>query len=413
MRIHRLENPIQRYAWGSVDGIPRALGIPNPGGGPLAEVWMGAHPKAPSVALDPTGPRPLDALVQEDPVAAIGEANIARFGPALPFLFKILSAGMPLSIQAHPEKRKAEHGFERENLSGIPVDAPERNYRDPNHKPEMALALTKFELLCGFRPIYEITRAMRLIVPDFRSRQLDRLETNPGRVELSVFFYSLMAMEERDKKSMLDTMRQRVGELLAQGLVPAEEVEACRWIVRIMDSFPGDIGAVTPLLLNLVRLEPGEAVYVAPGELHAHLAGTCFEIMANSDNVIRGALTRKYVDLPELISVLTFNAGRVRTLRAERVSESEERYPPLAPDFSLSRLTLEGGRVHHRSGSGPEILLCAEGRASLDCPGEESLVLAKGESVFVEAAAGGYSLRAETGGEDRAILYKAAVPETP
>ncbi len=412
MRIHRLENPIQRYSWGSADGIPRALGIPNPGGGPMAEVWMGAHPKAPSVALDPQLSRPLDALIKEDPASALGKAALRRFGPVLPFLFKVLSAGTPLSIQAHPGKIKAEHGFERENIGGIPVDAPERNYRDPNHKPEMVVALTRFELLCGFRPSREITSNMRLIAPGEHSRQLDRLDASPGRVELSVFFYGLISMEERARKAMLESVRRRVERLFAESLVPAEEVENFRWVLRIMDDFPDDIGALAPVILNLVRLEPGEAVFIAPGELHAHLSGTCLEIMANSDNVIRGALTRKHVDVPELISVLTFNPERVRVLHSEAVSDSEERFPAPAPDFCLSRIVLEGDRVHERSDTGPAILLCTEGSVSLACPGEATLALHRGDSVFVEAAAGAYRLTRDGEGDSGpALLYKAALGE--
>ncbi|MDA8425701.1 MAG: mannose-6-phosphate isomerase, class I [Treponema sp.] len=412
MRIHRLENPIQRYAWGSVDGITRVLGIPNPGGGPMAEIWMGAHPKAPSIALDPSGPRSLGALIEADPAAALGQAALERFGPTLPFLFKVLSAGTPLSIQAHPGKLKAERGFERENLAGIPPEASERSYRDPNHKPEMAVALTPFELLCGFRPAREITANLRLAVPGIHSRQLERLESNPGRVELSMFFYSLISMEERPRRNMLESARRRVEELLDKGLVPPREIESYRWVPRIMDSFPGDIGAVAPLILNLVRLEPGEAVFVAPGELHAHLSGTCLEIMANSDNVIRGALTQKHVDLPELISVLSFNPERLEVLHSEPAGSGEERFPAPAPDFRLSRISLPEGLVHERSDSGPAILLCTEGSCRLDCPGEEPLLLRRGESVFVEAAAGKYRLAGDrSGGADQAVLYKAWLPD--
>ncbi|HUW39521.1 MAG TPA: mannose-6-phosphate isomerase, class I [Rectinemataceae bacterium] len=412
MRIHRLENPVQRYAWGSVDGITQVLGIPNPGGGPLAEIWMGAHPKAPSLALDPSGPRSLGELIAADPAAALGASALRRFGPALPFLFKVLSAGTPLSIQAHPGKLKAERGFERENLEGIPLEASERSYRDPNHKPEMAVALTPFELLCGFRPASEIARNLRLAVPELLGRQLERLESNPGRVELSVFFYSLISMEERARKLMLESARRRIEELLDRGEVPGGEEESYRWVPRIMDSFPGDIGALTPLILNLVRLQPGEAVFVAPGELHAHLSGTCLEIMANSDNVIRGALTRKHVDLPELISVLSFNPERLAVLHSEPAGSGEERFPAPAPDFRLSRISLSEGRRHERSDSGPAILLCTEGAFRLECPGEETLELRRGESVFVEAAAGTYRLTGEkSGGADQAVLYKAWLPE--
>ena len=391
--------------------MTRALGIPNPGGGPLAELWMGAHPKAPSLAECPSGPRPLNLLLEDEPDGTLGPDAVARFGPSLPFLFKVLSAATPLSIQAHPGKRKAERGYERENLGGVPIDAPERNYKDPNHKPEMAVALTSFELLCGFRPIPEMGRAMRLISPDLHHRQLSRLEANPGKVELSVFFYALVSMQERDRLFMLESARARVEELLARGRVPDTEIEAFRWVLRIMDSFPGDIGAFGPLLLNHVTLRPGEAVFIAPGELHAHLGGTCLEIMANSDNVIRGALTPKYVDLPELISVLGFSPARTPVLLADRLSESEERYPISVPDFALSRILVSSSSSHTRRGSSPEILLCTEGQARLSCEGEQTRTLERGQSVFVEASAGAYRLEAGTDPSSHAILYKAYVPE--
>jgi len=217
MRIYRLENPVQRYAWGSVDGISETLGIPNPGGGPLAEIWMGAHPSAPSKAIVEGSKIGLDELIRRSPQEALGASVVAKLGSSLPFLFKVLSAGTPLSIQAHPSKRKAQLGFERESLGGIPVDAAERNYRDPNHKPEMAVALTRFELICGFRPVPEIIENMRLVAPGEFERALERLERDPSRVELSVFFYGLISADERAHAKLLAAASKGIAAALDSG----------------------------------------------------------------------------------------------------------------------------------------------------------------------------------------------------
>ncbi len=409
MKIYRLENPIQRYAWGSSEGISQALGIPNPSGGPLAELWMGAHPSAPSIALRRGERVPLDVLVAENPRTVLGSRCVDRLGARLPFLFKALSAGSPLSIQAHPGRRKAERGYDRENLSGLPPDAAERNYRDPFHKPEMAIALTHFEMLCGFRPIGEIIANIALLAPREKSRLVDRLERSPGLVELSVFFYGIITTEERLKRTLLDRCRARVERLFANNSVPAGSEAAFRWVLRLMDSFPGDIGALAPLVLNHVVLEPVEAAFIAPGELHAHLTGTCLEIMANSDNVIRGALTRKHVDIPELVSVLSFNSEHVVPTLPERLSETEESYPVFVPDFHISRISLREASPMRCDVSGPEIILCSSGSASL-ASGGESILLARGESAFVEDAAGNYEI---TAAEGEATLFRARVPEIP
>jgi mannose-6-phosphate isomerase len=412
MRIYRLENPVQRYAWGSVNGISDALGIPNPGGGPLAEVWMGAHPSAPSTAIVNGSKVGLDELIRRDPQEALGASVVDKLGSSLPFLFKVLSAGTPLSIQAHPSKRKAQLGFERENLGGIPVDASERNYRDPNHKPEMAVALTRFELICGFRPVAEIIENMRLVAPGEFERALERLERDPSRVELSVFFYGLISADERAHSQLLASASKGISAALDSGTVPAGRGEAFRWVLRIMEFFPGDVGAVLPLILNHVVLEPGQAAFIAPGELHAHLAGTCLEIMANSDNVIRGALTKKFVDLPELVSVLSFNPERVMPVLPSAVAPCEEAYPICVPDFEISKISVGPGRAYRRGSRGPEILLCVSGAAELRCPGEASLRLGRGEAAFVADDACDYELAA-AGGAPEAVVYRASVPKIP
>jgi mannose-6-phosphate isomerase len=409
MNIYRLENPIQRYAWGSSDGISSTLGIPNPSGGPLAELWMGAHPSAPSIALRGGERVPLDSLVAEDPRRVLGSRCVERLGPRLPFLFKALSAGTPLSIQAHPGRRKAERGWDRENLSGLPADAPERNYRDPYHKPEMAIALTHFEMLCGFRPIPEIISNIAILAPREKSRLVGKLERSPGRVELSVFFYGFITAEQRVRQRLLDLARGRIDRLLATKAIPAEREAAFRWISRLMDTFPGDVGALAPLILNHVVLEPGEASFIAPGELHAHLTGTCLEIMANSDNVIRGGLTKKHIDVPELVSVLTFDSEHVLATLPERVSDAEESYPVFVPDFHISRIRVEPSKPWRGSVSGPEILLCTSGSGRIGS-GSETILMSRGESVFVEHAAESYEIAAADG---EAVFYRATVPDIP
>ncbi|MEI6877325.1 MAG: mannose-6-phosphate isomerase, class I, partial [Spirochaetota bacterium] len=297
MRIYRLENSTMPYAWGSPDGLSRALAIPNPTGKPLAELWMGAHSKAPSSILVPGGKRALDEFIRSDPEGSIGLDSLQRFGPRLPFLFKALSAAKPLSIQVHPAKRKAEHGFEKESESGIPVDAYNRNYRDSNHKPELSIALSGFEALCGFRPLDSIIDNMRLLVPDMHKRYFGRLERNPGKIELSVFFYALMTIAPEARLAMIQHSAEAISGLLESGGAPAAEEKAWRWVLELAKAWPGDIGAIAPLIFNYVEFKPGEAVFISPGEPHAYLGGTALEIMANSDNVLRGALTDKHIDI--------------------------------------------------------------------------------------------------------------------
>jgi mannose-6-phosphate isomerase len=409
MRIYRLENPVQRYAWGSVDGIAETLGIPNPGGGPLAEIWMGAHPLAPSTAIVDGAKVGLDELIRREPLEALGANVLEKLGNSLPFLFKVLSAGTPLSIQAHPSKRRAQLGFERENLGGIPVDAPERNYRDPNHKPEMAVALTRFELICGFRPVIEIIENMRLVARGEFEHALERLERDPSRVELSVFFYGLISADERVRDQLLATASKGIAAALESGKVPTGRELSFRWVLRIMEFFPNDIGAILPLILNHIVLEPGQAVFIGPGELHAHLAGTCLEIMANSDNVIRGALTKKFVDLPELVSVLSFNPGGVQPVLPSTIAPSEEAYPIFVPDFEISKVSVGKGSRYRRSSRGPEILLCTSGEAEILCP-DERLALQRGEAAFVAADACDYEL---VGGAADTVVFRASVPQIP
>ena len=389
MRIYRLKNMTMSYAWGSSDGLSRVLSLPNPSGGPLAELWMGAHPKAPSLVLMPEGPRRLDELIKADPLGTLGAPCMAHFGPALPFLFKALSAAKPLSIQVHPAKRKAERGYEKERESGILDDAENRNYKDPNHKPELSVALTSFEALCGFRPIDKIIEAMKILAPEDHRRFFGRLEKAPGRIELSVFFYSLMTQPLEERRTMVEGTARRIEAQIETGRVPEAEIAAWRWVRKLAALWPGDIGALSPLIFNYLTLEPGQAIFIAPAEPHAYLAGTALEIMANSDNVIRGALTEKHIDVPEFISVLSFQSGKPPLLAPVMGEDEEEVFPCPVADFSLARIGVT--KPSTRKVEGPEILLCGEGQVEIESEGGK-LVLARGESAFVRADARSFSV---------------------
>ena len=390
------------YSWGSVNGLSEVLGIANETGGPQAEIWMGAHPKAPSTLILPEGRRSLDEMIASDPLRMLGPDVASRYRNRIPFLFKALSAAKPLSIQVHPAARKAARGFEKENQAGIALDAPERNYRDANYKPELSVALTHFEVLVGFRPPEEITAFGRLIDSSSYRRLIDRLEKGGGRMELSVFFYSLMTLPGEPRLGLIDAACETAKRRLAEGGADEAETTAWRWVLELERLRPGDIGVLAPLVFNILELEPGEGIFITPGQPHAYLGGTALEIMANSDNVIRCALTEKHVDIAEFISILGFEAGRPAKAETTRSAPGVDRFNCDIPEFSLTRV--DAASRPSFVVKGPEILLCTEGRVSVRSE-ERVHELERGSSVFVCASADQW-----TGGGS-GILWRAAVGE--
>ncbi len=406
MAIYRLKNSIQKYDWGSPTALPLLLGMENPTGEPWAELWMGAHPKAPSLAVDPeTGSEePLDRLIAGDPSRILGVTTAGRFGGSLPFLLKILSASRPLSIQAHPSKRKAEHGFAQEELKGIPIDAPERNYKDANHKPETVVALTEFEGLCGFRRIDDILENIRLLAPDRLERYAGRLARDPGKMELSVFFYTVIAMADDAKAELLRFARERSEAIVAAEPNGSPVGRMFSWVLKLMDAYPGDVGALAPLILNLFKLEPGQALNLSAGEAHAYLCGTAVEIMANSDNVLRGGLTSKHMDVPEFISSLNFDIVAVEAMEAGAPVDGFSPYLYDVPDYAIAKAVVDGELNAPRRVPGPEILLCTEGSLRIVGADGSTAPLARGSSVFVTADEGDYSLSGS------GTVFRAGVP---
>ena len=276
----RMKNTVQAYAWGSRTAIPELLGKHSPSTKPQAELWIGAHPKAPSLLWHQGRWQALDQLISQYPEEFLGRSVASRFGPRLPFLLKVLAADQPLSIQAHPDTIQAKAGFRRENEAGIELTVDHRNYKDPQHKPECMCALAPFTGLCGFRSLSNMMSLMGSVWPINDNALLTTL-TKKG---IKSFFKSVMTLPTK----------KRLG-LISQTVLQAESMidinPAFPWMVRLNRLFPGDIGVLAPLYLNIVELQPGEAIFLPAGQLHAYLNGVGIEIMANSDNVLRGGLT--------------------------------------------------------------------------------------------------------------------------
>lgn len=390
-----LKNTIQEYAWGSYTAIPELLGQ-TPSGNPQAELWMGAHPKAPSIVEYQGREVSLSELIEKYPEEILGKTAADKFGRQLPYLFKILAAAKPLSIQAHPDKAHAVEGFERENSSGIPLNAPNRSYKDANHKPECLCAITQFWGLKGFRRIPEIISLINMICGKELKRELDILNSTqtPNDV-LMWFLYSLMTLEPERKKQIIEAA-------VAESEKRLGERRAFRWIIDLYEDYPEDIGILSPLFLNIICLDPGQAIFLPSGEPHAYLDGTGIELMANSDNVLRGGLTPKYIDVPELMKVLKFEESDVSVLEPEPVSDVESIYSCGAEEFLLSVISMKKKEAAFPVQSA-QILLCAEGSAKITTA-HQSLSVKKGMSLLVPAAAGQYKIKGN------AVFYKASVP---
>lgn len=319
-----LENSVLEYAWGSTTAIPDLRGHP-PTGRPQAELWIGAHPEAPSRVAE-TGER-LDDAIASAPARWLGPSVAHRFEGKLPFLLKVLAAKEPLSIQCHPGEAQAQEGFRREEQASIPRDAKSRNYRDENPKPELLIAVSSFRALKGFRPTDEIVDLFRrLDLPELRPA-VDALSDDRSRQGLQNFYANLMSRPDRE--------RARLAERCLPHAACHPEAPAFNEVVRLAARYPGDLGALAPLYLNLINLRPMEGLFLGPGELHTYLEGLGVELMGNSDNVVRGGLTPKHVDVPELLRLLRFEAGPPQVLVSEPVGPGLRRFPPCTREFLL------------------------------------------------------------------------------
>lgn len=383
----RLQGAVQHYAWGTTDAIPRLLGQPADET-PFAEYWLGAHPLAPASA-DGIG---LNHLVATNP-EVLGQASRQAFGDQLPYLVKVLSARHALSLQAHPSREQALEGFAKEEAAGVAIDAPERTYRDDWPKPEILIALDEFHTLSGFRdPRQTAALFAGLGVAAELASVIGPLTERRGAAALEEVFLDVLSLRGE---------RAGLSELVCAAAMkhssdPDDLGDFARTVIELDEVFPSDPGILAALLMNRVVLQPGEAVFVPAGHMHAHLRGTGVEVMANSDNVIRGGLTPKHVDVSELIKVVDFDPTVPQLTHPQSVGHGVEHYPTDCPEFDVWRLTSTAAtdEVTLPGNGSARVLLAISGTLRLNSP-TGSLDLARGQSAFLAAAENAVTLSGE------------------
>ncbi|MDM5093169.1 mannose-6-phosphate isomerase, class I [Aeromonas rivipollensis] len=378
-----MQNPIQGYDWGSHDALTTLFGIPNPAGKPQAELWMGAHPNGCSEVTLAGDVQKLSTLIESAPAAVLGDATVARFG-SLPFLFKVLCAEKALSIQVHPSKAQAEAGFAREEAAGISPTAANRNYKDPNHKPELVFALTPYQAMNGFRAIPAILALFDAMALPALAELTAALRQSQDEAGLQHFFHQMLILDGARKEEALTG-------LLAYAAARQDD-ETFALITSLAAQYPGDVGLFSPLLLNVVTLKPGQAMYLDACTPHAYVRGTGLEIMANSDNVLRAGLTPKYIDVAELLDCTRcLPKPEDQILLAPHLEGAVQHFEVPVPDFTFS---VYPAGEHALTTASAEILFAIDGTVTLQ-QGEQSLRLEKGQSAFVPATTGSYRLLAE------------------
>ncbi|RAJ79313.1 mannose-6-phosphate isomerase [Chitinophaga dinghuensis] len=400
MKLFRLDGKVQHYAWGGYEYIPALLGIAATDK-PSAEYWMGAHVSAPSTITTDNGPVALNTLIQENPVATIGQQIQDQFGQ-LPYLFKILDVKDMLSIQVHPTKEEAEKGFARENAAGLPANAPDRNYKDANHKPEIMVALSEFWLLHGFLPEAQLKKVL-LDTPEFTS--LVSIYDAEGYFGL---YKTVMEMPQAMVNILLRPLTERAIPLYKNNQL--QKSDPAFWAARAVLNDPAsaeklDRGIFSIYFFNIVHCHPGQAVFQDAGIPHAYLEGQNVELMANSDNVLRGGLTPKHIDVPELLKHTRFEAVHPHIIGGDKTTDGLETiYPTPAPDFVVSDINIQAGQTYNHAANAPEIMIVMSGNATIS-DAETTITLQKGQCVFVAIGAN-YNITTN----DNAAIYKATVP---
>jgi len=396
-RFFKLKGVVQHYAWGGTNFIPALVGVANEANKPCAEYWMGAHASAPATLQLNGETIGLDQLITQYPAEVLTSGVFERFGE-LPYLFKVLDVREMLSIQVHPTKEEAEKGFDRENEAGIPINAPHRNYKDRNHKPEVMIALGEFWLLHGFKSKAALEKTLEEIaefnvfLPLFKKegiKSLYQLVMEMDQTSVNAILSSLVKKEIRRKQN---------GEITKQhpGWWAAKACEAAGAMEGNMDR-----GIFSIYFFNIVEVKPGEAVFQKAGVPHAYLEGQNIELMANSDNVLRGGLTPKHVDVPELMKHTLFEEVTPEIMAGNPAREGEKIYPCPVPDFGISKIELGPGGSYVATANSTEIIIITEGGALIN----NGMVLKKGEVV---AMLPGVEYQIQASGN--AVLFKAFVP---
>ncbi|WP_261817072.1 mannose-6-phosphate isomerase, class I [Vibrio gallicus] len=377
-----MKNPIQNFQWGSKDALTKLFDTPNPKHEPQAELWMGAHPNASSAVNVGASTTLLNHLIAQDKSAFLSSGTAQKFGE-LPYLFKVLAANSALSVQVHPNKQQAQQGYAKENELGIPLLAANRNYRDANHKPELVYALTSFQAMNGFRPYAEIQSLFASLTIEVLHAPLAKFSQDLTAAGLERFFVQLLnlAGEEKIKaiKQLLEYTQNNTQDPLY------------KLISELKDQYPGDIGLFTPLMLNVLTLAPGEAMFLHAQTPHAYLKGTALEIMANSDNVLRAGLTPKHMDIDELVDCTKFTTSHASELLNEpSQSNGVSCYSIPVDDFEFSVYhSPENQSVQSTSA---DILFAIEQSLTLTHESGETCTIQKGQSVFVPAYVAQYKI---------------------
>ncbi|ENN9980430.1 mannose-6-phosphate isomerase, class I [Vibrio vulnificus] len=390
MNFFKLDNPVKNYEWGSKTAIQSLFGIDNPNGEPQAEIWMGAHPNGCStVSIDGESVL-LSKLIQSNQEGILSKATAEQFGE-LPYLFKVLAAGQALSIQVHPSKEEAEVGFAREEAQGIDRSAAQRNYRDPNHKPELVYALTPYQAMNGFRAFDDIlaryTHMVGAVHMPTVQALLEVFKDNKTSYGLEAFFTGLLSLQGDDKLQSLAALLEYVKLHQKQDL----EDDLCSLVLELAQSYPSDIGLFAPFMLNVLTLKPGQAMYLDARTPHAYLKGAGLEIMANSDNVLRAGLTPKHIDVDELAKCTLFEEKPVESLLCQPETDGDyHHYPVSIPDFNFDCFMQADDTVVQLCSA--EILFAIDCDATLSHKSGEKITITKGESVFIPAYAQEYTL---------------------
>ncbi|MFD3506328.1 mannose-6-phosphate isomerase, class I [Nocardia sp. NPDC058666] len=402
--MRELVGALRSYAWGSRTALAQLCGRPVPSAHPEAELWFGAHPADPAHVVHEGATRSLVEVLADDPVRELGSvAN--SFGTRLPFLLKILAAEEPLSLQAHPSSAQAKTGFERENRLGVALDSPLRNYRDDSHKPELVVALERFEALAGFRDPHRTVDLLRALDVPGLNVYAELLAAQPDSAGLRTLFTTWITLPPAALAKLLPAVLEGcVRYLSTKG--EHEFGAEVRTALELAEVYPGDAGVLAALLLNRLTLEPGQALFLAAGNLHAYLRGVGVEIMANSDNVLRGGLTPKHVDVPELLHVLDFEPIDLPVIEPEPGGDGSVRYRTPAPEFALCRFDLDADdEPVVLADAGPSIVLCTAGTVELSENGR-TLTIERGSAAWISAADTDIKARAVRG---PAQLFSACV----
>lgn len=402
--LYLLDGPVRDYAWGSAELLAELQGR-DASGEPEAELWLGSHPGAPSVVHHLGDSVPLNTLLAAAPAEALGDclaAGIDASGdphsPQLPFLVKLLAAAAPLSIQAHPTVTQAKQGWDAENARGTALDSPERCYKDRNHKPEMLIAITEFSALCGFRDPRDAAGTFRRLgeLQELSADVLTAVTEFSQRLEagdLSGVFTALLDPEgpwadDTDNRTFATRLLTALRHPDNTDLVATDA--SLNTAVEIAAHHPDDPGVLVSMLMNRVNLSPGEAIFLGAGVVHAYLSGLGLETMASSDNVLRGGLTPKHINVTELQRVVDFTPTTDPRVHPASRGESEdgarvETFPVPVNDFIVTGIHLAPQSTFHLHDAGPQILVCTAGEVRLEAS-EQSLDLAPGQAAFAPAS---------------------------